>query len=57
MILELRKRTLDKIAYRYHLKDKHRNHKENWKLAEKLLDYIDKRRSLMEKIICYESQE
>lgn len=44
MIIDLRLRTLEKLAYRYHTKNKKRTMEENWKLAEKFLNYIDKRK-------------
>ena len=43
-MIDIRLRTLEKIAYHYHLKNKKRSAKQNWKLAEKLFKYIDKRK-------------
>jgi hypothetical protein len=43
MVIDSRQRALEKLAYRYWIKNKNRTAHENWKLAEKLLDYIDKK--------------
>lgn len=50
-IIDIKQRTLEKLAYRYWTKNKLRNNEENWKLAEKFLKYIEKRKSLIEKLI------
>jgi len=51
MIKGARERALEKISYRYWLKDKNRSAENNWRLAEKLLNYIDKRIILVERIL------
>jgi len=43
MVKGLRQRTLEKLAYRYSEKNPKRSEKENWALAEKFLQRIDKR--------------
>jgi len=43
MILGLTQRTLEKLAYRYYLKNKSRTGEENWKLAVRLLAKLRKR--------------
>lgn len=43
MIYDLRKRTLEKLAYRYHLKNKRRHEKTNWRMAEIFLKKLEKR--------------
>jgi len=50
-MIGLKQRVLEKLSYRYWLKNKKRNSIENWKLAEKLLNYIDKRKSLIKKLV------
>jgi hypothetical protein len=47
----LRQRSLEKLAYRYYLKNPNRSSEENWKKAEKILNYIDKRKSLIERLL------
>lgn len=47
----IRQRVLEQLAFRYWLKNKKRSPKQNWAKAEKLLFYIDKRKSLMIKIM------
>jgi len=51
MVIKPRQRVLENLAYRYWVKDKTRSSKENWRLAEKLLAYIDKRISLVKIMI------
>ena len=43
MIKGLRRRILNKLAYRYWMKDKTQSSEENWKLAIKLLSWLEKR--------------
>ena len=43
MIKYLKQRTLEKLAYCYHLKNKFRTTYENWLLAERLLKKLEKR--------------
>ena len=43
MIKELKQRTLEKLAYRYYLKNKNRSSEENWKMAEEFLKKLEKR--------------
>ena len=50
-MIGLKQRTLEKLAYRYYLKDKNRSSEENWNKAIKLLKYIDKRKSLIRRLI------
>jgi len=50
-MIGLKQRVLEKLSYRYWLKNKARNGEENWKLAEKLLKYIEKRKSLIKKMV------
>ena len=38
-----RERCLEKLSYRYYLKDKNRSSEENWRLAIILLDKLVKR--------------
>lgn len=42
MIRGLRQRTLEKLAYRFWTKDKTRSSEENWKLAVKELEKIER---------------
>ena len=52
MIREPKKRILEKLAYRYWVKNKKRSSEENWEKAEKLLLlYIEKRKSLIKRIL------
>lgn len=51
MIKGLRQRTLEKLAYRYWLKNKSRSAEENWKKAEQFLIYIEKRKTLIVRLI------
>ena len=51
MTIDIKKRVLDHLAYRYWKKDKTRSKIENWKKAEKLLNYIEKRKALIERLI------
>jgi len=44
-------RVLEHLAFRYWKRNKRRSAKTNWKKAEKLLAYIEKRKSLIERII------
>lgn len=46
-----RERCLEILAYKYWLKNKSRSSEENWKRACKLMDYIDKRKSLIIKLL------
>lgn len=50
-MINRQQRALEKLAYRYWLRDKTRSPEENWCKALKLLAYIDKRRDLVEKIV------
>lgn len=43
MIIGLTQRTLEKLAFRYHLKNPERTSQENWDLACKLLEKLRKR--------------
>jgi len=43
MVIGLRQRTLEKLSYRYWLKDNSRSSEENWKKAEELLNRLEKR--------------
>lgn len=43
MVLDLYKRCLEKLAYRYWTKNKDRSSEQNWKLAEKFMERIHKR--------------
>lgn len=47
----LRERCLEKIAYKKWLKNKSRSSEENWRLALKIMDYIDKRITLVKKLM------
>lgn len=47
MVIELRQRTLEKLAHRYWLKDKSCSAKENWTKAKDFLIKLDKRYSLL----------
>ena len=47
----LRERCLEKIAYKEWLKNKSRNAEENWKIAQRIMDYIDKRITLVKKLM------
>lgn len=47
----LRERCLEKIAYKEWLKNKSRSAEENWKLAQKIMNYIDKRINLLKKLM------
>ena len=47
----LRERCLEKIAYKEWLKNKSRNAEENWKIAQRIMDYIDKRINLLKKLM------
>ncbi len=38
-----KQRTLEKLSFRYYLKDKLRSSEENWELANKLLEKLGKR--------------
>ena len=42
-MLGLKQRALEKLSFRYWLKDKSRSSEENWKLSVKLLDKLEKR--------------
>lgn len=42
-MIGIRQRTLEKLAYRYYLKNKKRSSKENWELAERLLKKLEER--------------
>lgn len=48
---ELRKRIHEKLAYRYWVKNKNLMAEECWQKAEKLLNYIDKRKMLMARLL------
>ena len=50
-MIDKSKRVLEKLAYRYWIKNKNRTSEENWKKAEKILRYIEKRKSLMKRIL------
>lgn len=43
MVINLKQRTLEKLSYRYYLKDKLRSSEENWKKAQELLKKLEKR--------------
>jgi hypothetical protein len=43
MVKGIRQRTLEKLAYEFWLKNKKRSSAENWMLAEKLLQKLEKR--------------
>lgn len=43
MIYGAKQRALEKLAFRYHLKDKKRTQTQNWKLAEQFLLKLIKR--------------
>ena len=43
MVIGLKQRTLEKLSYRYWLKNKFRSSEENWKLAVRLLEKLEKR--------------
>ena len=43
MIKELKQRTLEKLAYRYYLKNNSRSSEENWKKAIIFLEKLEKR--------------
>lgn len=43
MIIGLTQRTLEKLSFRYYLKNPKRTPQENWNLAEKLLQKLRKR--------------
>lgn len=47
MVIELRQRTLERLAHRYWLKDKTRSAKENWVKAKDFLIKLDKRYNLL----------
>jgi len=51
MMKEIHQRILEQLAFRYWCKNKNRSSEENWKLAKKLLSYIDKRKSLIIKLM------
>ena len=51
MTIDIKIRVLEHLAYRYWEKDKTKNSTENWKKAEKLLNYIEKRKTLIERLI------
>jgi hypothetical protein len=44
MVIGSKERALEKLAYRYYLKNKSRNSEENWKLACVLLTKLEKRK-------------
>jgi hypothetical protein len=48
-MIDKRLRALEKLAFRYWLKNPERSAEENWKLAEKFLKKIDKRYKLKQK--------
>jgi len=50
-IRDLRQRCLEKLAYKEWLKDKSRSSEENWKIAQRIMDYIDKRITLLKKLM------
>ena len=51
MIKDLKQRVLEKLAFRYWIKNPKRNTDTNWKLAEKFLNFIEKRKSLIERLL------
>jgi t-SNARE complex subunit (syntaxin) len=42
-VIGAKERCLEILAYKYYLKNKKRSSKENWKLAIKMLDKLEKR--------------
>lgn len=50
-IRDLRQRCLEKIAYRQWLKHPEKSSEENWKFAQKVMVYIDKRITLLKKLM------
>ena len=50
-MINRKQRILEKLSFRYWCKNKTRSSEKNWKLAEKLLNYIDKRKTLIMRII------
>ena len=44
-------RIISKLAYRYWLKNKTRNEEQNWNKALRLFNYMEKRKTLIERII------
>lgn len=50
-IRDLKQRCTEKIAYQEWLKNKSRSAEENWKLAQKIMNYIDKRINLLKKLM------
>ena len=51
MVINIKDRILPILAYRYWTKNKSRSSEENWKLAEKLFGYMEKRKSLIQRIM------
>lgn len=47
----LKQRCLEKIAYKEWLKNKSRSAEENWKTAQRIMEYIDKRIILLKKLM------
>lgn len=43
MVIDIKKRVLENLAYRYWTKNPKRTDKENWALAEKFLQKLEKR--------------
>jgi hypothetical protein len=48
---ESKRRILEKLAFRYWRKNNKRSAKQNWLKAVKLLKYIDKRKTLLERLL------
>lgn len=49
-MIERNNRALEKLSFRYYLKDNSRSSKENWKKAVKLLNYIEKRKLMIRRM-------
>lgn len=51
MVIGLKQRTLEKLSFRYYLKKPNRSSEENWKLAARLLQKLEKRYSELQDYI------
>jgi len=51
MIIDNKKRILEKLAFKYWKRNKHNSSNYNWIKAEKLLAYIEKRKTLVERLL------
>jgi len=47
-VMGSRERCLENLAFRYYLKDRSRSAEENWALAERFLEKLEKRYNIVE---------